>query len=95
MPGSARPEPLSAATVSYEEAEQKFEGGKLMRRSTIAWFVLSGIAAVAAAPGAAETWKSSAFSEDRARRFDFWVGAWDVNLRIQQEDASWKDSIAA
>jgi hypothetical protein len=28
-----------------------------------------------------------------ARQFDFWVGTWDVNLRIQQGDASWQDSI--
>ncbi|NNE66044.1 MAG: hypothetical protein HKN33_05705 [Pyrinomonadaceae bacterium] len=25
------------------------------------------------------------------RQFDFWVGAWDVNLRVQQKDNSWKD----
>lgn len=37
----------------------------------------------------------SAFSDDRSRRFDFWIGAWDVNLRIQQDDLSFKDSIAA
>jgi len=30
-----------------------------------------------------------------SRQFDFWVGAWDVNLRVQQEDLSWKDSIKA
>lgn len=30
-----------------------------------------------------------------SRQFDFWVGAWDVNLRIQQPDLSWKDSIQA
>ena len=26
-----------------------------------------------------------------ARQFDFWIGEWDVNLRAQQADASWKD----
>ena len=30
-----------------------------------------------------------------SRQFDFWVGAWDVNQRVQQEDLSWKDSIKA
>jgi hypothetical protein len=30
-----------------------------------------------------------------SRQFDFWVGTWDVNLRVQQEDLSWKDSIQA
>ncbi len=27
------------------------------------------------------------------RQFDFWVGEWDVNLRIQQADKQWKDQI--
>ncbi len=26
-----------------------------------------------------------------ARQFDFWVGTWDVNLRVRQEDGSWAD----
>ena len=30
-----------------------------------------------------------------SRQFDFWVGGWDVNLRIQQPDLSWKDSVKA
>ena len=32
---------------------------------------------------------SSGFEE--ARQFDFWIGEWDVNLRIQQGDLSWPD----
>ena len=27
-----------------------------------------------------------------ARQFDFWIGEWDVNLRVRQDDATWKDS---
>jgi len=27
------------------------------------------------------------------RQFDFWIGEWDVNLRVKQEDNSWKDDI--
>ena len=27
-----------------------------------------------------------------SRQFDFWVGEWDVNLRVRQDDISWKDS---
>lgn len=27
-----------------------------------------------------------------ARQFDFWVGEWDVNLRVIQDDLSWKDA---
>ena len=30
-----------------------------------------------------------------ARQFDFWIGKWDVNLRIRQPDLSWRDSIRA
>ena len=30
-----------------------------------------------------------------ARQFDFWLGAWDVNLRVLQQDKTWKDSIRA
>lgn len=37
----------------------------------------------------------SAFSEDPNRRFDFWIGDWDVNLRIHQQDLSWQDSVEA
>ena len=28
---------------------------------------------------------------EEARQFDFWVGEWDVNLRVRQEDGSWPD----
>ena len=34
-------------------------------------------------------------TEEKQRQFDFWIGEWDVNLRVQQEDKSWKDSIKA
>lgn len=27
-----------------------------------------------------------------ARQFDFWVGEWDVNLRVRQDDLTWKDT---
>ena len=30
-----------------------------------------------------------------SRQFDFWVGSWDVNLRIRQDDGSWRDSVRA
>jgi len=36
-----------------------------------------------------------AFTGESARQFDFWLGAWDVNLRVQQPDASWQDKIKA
>ena len=28
-------------------------------------------------------------------QFDFWIGEWDVNLRVRQDDASWKDMYRA
>lgn len=28
-----------------------------------------------------------------ARQFDFWIGEWDVTLRVQQEDRSWVDEV--
>lgn len=35
-----------------------------------------------------------AFSQpiaEKQRQFDFWLGEWDVNLRVRQKDLSWKD----
>ncbi len=37
----------------------------------------------------------SAFSEERGRRFDFWIGVWDVNLRMLQDDLSFADTVRA
>ncbi len=37
----------------------------------------------------------SEFSPDPARRFDFWIGEWDVNLRMLQDDLTFEDSVAA
>lgn len=30
-----------------------------------------------------------------ARQFDFWIGEWDVNLRIRQADGSWPNKVSA
>lgn len=35
------------------------------------------------------------FQFDEARQFDFWTGAWRVNLRMQQDDLDWQDSVIA
>lgn len=37
----------------------------------------------------------SGFSRDGHRQFDFWVGEWDVNLRMIQDDGSFEDRVAA
>ncbi len=29
---------------------------------------------------------------EKQKQFDFWIGEWDVNLRVRQKDFSWKDS---
>ena len=28
---------------------------------------------------------------EKQREFDFWIGEWDVNLRVRQKDLTWKD----
>lgn len=38
---------------------------------------------------------TSAFSADPHRQFDFWIGEWEVNLRMRQADFSWQDRVAA
>lgn len=43
-------------------------------------------------PGAAQGFPVSDRLPDEARQFDFWVGTWDVNLRVRQPDFSWKDT---
>lgn len=30
-----------------------------------------------------------------ARQFDFWLGEWEVNLRMRQSDNSWQNSVRA
>lgn len=34
-------------------------------------------------------------SNDPARAFDFWLGEWDVNLRVKQDDQRWADERTA
>ncbi|QQS43075.1 MAG: hypothetical protein IPM63_09150 [Acidobacteriota bacterium] len=40
---------------------------------------------------AAQAFGQFAQMPDPARQFDFWIGEWDVNLRVQQPDKTWKD----
>jgi hypothetical protein len=53
------------------------------------------LAALQNAPWAPRDRAYSAFSEDKARRFDFWIGTWDVNLRMLQNDGEFRDSVRA
>jgi hypothetical protein len=55
---------------------------------------LSAAAAVGAPPSlAAQDFPVSSALPDESRQFDFWVGEWDVNLRIRQDDGSWPDAV--
>ena len=36
---------------------------------------------------------ANSFMGDDHRQFDFWMGEWDVNLRIRQSDNTWDDAI--
>ncbi len=36
---------------------------------------------------------SSIWNSAYHRQFDFWVGEWDVNLRIQQQNGEWEDKV--
>ncbi len=38
---------------------------------------------------------TEAWQTDYDRQFDFWIGEWDVNLRMIQKDLTWKDSVKA
>lgn len=38
---------------------------------------------------------SPTFDSASARQFDFWTGAWRVNLRTRQDDLAWQDSVIA
>lgn len=48
-------------------------------------------AVLAGVPLCAQDFPVSAALPPEARQFDFWVGAWDVNLRVRQDDGSWLD----
>ena len=50
---------------------------------------------VLAAPAAVIEPVTAAWEFEEARQFDFWIGEWDVNLRIRGEDFSWADQVAA
>jgi hypothetical protein len=71
-----------------------------MRWASFALAALLCLTATAQAAAQAETsaapspgFPVAADLPPEARQFDFWIGTWDVNLRIQQDDASWRDSI--
>ncbi len=71
--------------------------------SAALWGLLAAAPALAPAPAAAPGVRVEApperaysgFSPDPARRFDFWIGTWDVNLRMLQDDLTFKDAVAA
>ena len=50
---------------------------------------------VAQSTGISEAWQVKPGESNHFREFDFWIGKWDVNLRMIQPDHSWKDSVQA
>lgn len=63
--------------------------------ATLALVATCGIgASVASDTGDASTpsWPVSEGLPPEARQFDFWVGRWDVNLRVRQKDGTWRDT---
>lgn len=57
--------------------------------------VAGGIAGDRPAAGDAEGAVSPGWRFEEARQFDFWLGSWEVNLRMLQEDLTWEDRVAA
>ena len=57
--------------------------------------VASVLATLIAAPSpvASQDFPVSSSLPPEARQFDFWIGEWDVNLRIRQEDGTWPDAV--
>jgi hypothetical protein len=51
--------------------------------------------ALAPPEAAAQDFPISASLPAESRQFDFWIGEWDVNLRIRQPDLTWADQIRA
>jgi hypothetical protein len=45
------------------------------------------------ASAAAQGFPVSSALPAEARQFDFWVGEWDVNLRVRHDDGTWEDRI--
>ncbi len=56
----------------------------------VATFLFGGSALQGQSHEILDAWKST-----EARQFDFWIGKWDVNLRMIQKDLTWKDSVKA
>lgn len=57
--------------------------------------LLAAVALAQERPSAPPERAYSAFGEDETRQFDFWIGVWDVNLRMLQEDGSFRDTVRA
>jgi hypothetical protein len=67
----------------------------LIRRSRGPLFVLLAAALALSSPrpsAAQRPFPVNPNLPEEARQFDFWIGVWDVNLRVRQEDLRWKDS---
>lgn len=72
-------------------------GGSMVRRTLIGTIVHGTAMGLVMKPTAtlAQDFPVSSALPAESRQFDFWVGEWDVNLRIRQPDFSWADRITA
>lgn len=59
---------------------------------TTVWCVLAALV-MPGASRAAQYFPISSALPPEARQFDFWVGEWDVNLRIRDDDGSWRNQV--
>ncbi|HSM04352.1 MAG TPA: hypothetical protein VK858_07010 [Longimicrobiales bacterium] len=67
------------------------------RRESVSFalVVLGGALFLSGGPVAAQDFPVASSLPAEARQFDFWVGEWDVNLRIRQDDGSWPDAVSS
>lgn len=67
----------------------------IIKRLATATLLLSAASPLASQDlpnGAPPSWPIAEDLPLESRQFDFWVGEWDVNLRVKQEDGSWADT---
>jgi hypothetical protein len=85
-------------------SSERTGGTKMMiRRALLASLATTGFTGafsaspfpVGALPIAAQDFPVSSALPAESRQFDFWVGEWDVKLRVRQDDLTWQDSHAS
>ncbi len=57
------------------------------------WAATGAVTLAPPSSTAAQGFPVSAALPPEARQFDFWIGEWNVNLRIRQDDGTWEDQV--